>query len=213
METGSLCNYSQKRKGNILVPLLPCIAKIMESAMAKRIENAAIRCGALSPNHMGGISQTSAIDAVIGILNHISNTLTTPHSKRSLEEQYRTSPSILGMDIQGAFNAISTKILGSVMAARKMSLYQIKWVEEMGQHHQLSFSFDDKTESPKQISEVLLQGSPSSSILFAIMAAIMEIPPQNITPPFGFGKHEKPHRILSSNREPPLPNAIDKIIC
>jgi hypothetical protein len=46
----------------------------MESAMAKRIERVAIRCGALSPNHMGGISQTSAIDAVIAVLNPISNT-------------------------------------------------------------------------------------------------------------------------------------------
>jgi hypothetical protein len=103
----------------------------MESAMAKRIEKATTRCGALSPNHIGGISD---FDAVIAILNPISNTLTTPHSKRSLEEQYRASPSIPGTDIQGAFNATSTKILGSVMAARKMSLYQIKWVEEMGQH-------------------------------------------------------------------------------
>jgi hypothetical protein len=60
---------------------------------------------------------TSAIDAVIAILNPISNTLTTRHSKRSLEEQYRESPSILGMDIQEAFNATSTNISGSVMAA------------------------------------------------------------------------------------------------
>jgi hypothetical protein len=41
----------------------------------------------------------------------------------------------------------------------------------------------------------------------AIMeAAIMEVPPPNITPPFGFGKHEKPHRNLSSKRGPiPFP--------
>jgi hypothetical protein len=37
-------------------------------------------------------------------------------------------------------------------------------------------------------------------------AAIMEIPPPNIIPPFGFGKHEKPQCIISSSRGPiPLP--------
>jgi hypothetical protein len=83
------------------------------------------------------------------------------------------------------------------MAARKMPCYQIKWVEGMGQHRQLSFSFDDKIEFPQPISDVLPQGTPSPPILLAIMAAaIMEIPPANIIPPFGFGKHEKPHRIL-----------------
>jgi hypothetical protein len=52
----------------------------------------------------------------------------------------------------------------------------------MGQRRQLSCSFDDKIKPPKPISDVLPQGSPLSSILFAIMAAaIMEIPPPNIT--------------------------------
>jgi hypothetical protein len=44
----------------------------MESAMAKRIEKAAINCAAPSQNHMGGISETSAIDAITAILNPIS---------------------------------------------------------------------------------------------------------------------------------------------
>jgi hypothetical protein len=41
----------------------------------------------------------------------------------------------------------------------------------MGQDRQLSFSFDDKIEDPQPTSGVLPQGSPSSPILFAIMAA------------------------------------------
>jgi hypothetical protein len=102
------------------------------------------------------------------------------------------------MDIHGAFNATSTKILATVMEARKMPLYWIRWVKEMDYHRDLSFSFDDRIEPPKPISDVLPQVSPSSPILVAIMAAaIMEIPPPRIILPFGFGKHEKPQRIIS----------------
>jgi hypothetical protein len=42
-----------------------------------QIEKDALLCGALSPYHIGGIQQTSAIDAVIAILNPISNTLSS----------------------------------------------------------------------------------------------------------------------------------------
>jgi hypothetical protein len=137
----------------------------MESAMAKRIEKAAIKCGALSPNHMGGISQTSAIDAIIAILNPISYTLTTPHSKRSLEDQYRASPSILGMDIHGAFNATSTKILATVMEARKMPLYQIKWVKKWATTAIYHFHLMIESNRQSQSQMYFPQGSPSSPIL------------------------------------------------
>jgi hypothetical protein len=35
------------------ISLLPCIAKIMEAILAKKIEKDALLCGALSPHHMG----------------------------------------------------------------------------------------------------------------------------------------------------------------
>jgi hypothetical protein len=47
------------------------------------------------------------------------------------------------MDIQGAFNATSTKILADIiMHFRKMPKYQVEWIRKMGQGRQLSFSFD-----------------------------------------------------------------------
>jgi hypothetical protein len=152
----------------------------MEAILAKQIEKDALLCGALSPHHVGGIKQTSAIDAVIAILNPISNSLSSTRNTKTIAERYLASPSLLCMDIQGAFNATSTKILANIMHFRKMPKYQVEWVRAMGQDRQLSFSFD-KIEDPQPASDVLPQGSPSSPILFAIMAAaILEIPPPSI---------------------------------
>jgi hypothetical protein len=83
--------------------------------------------------------------------------------------------------------------------------------KEMGHHRYLSFSFDDRIEPPKPISDVLPQGSPSSPILFAIMAvAIMEIPPPKTIPPFGFGRPRVLYHLVESLS---LSNSINYIIC
>jgi hypothetical protein len=171
-----MCNYTEKSKQSYLVPstyrpisLLPCIAKIMEAILAKQIEKDALLCGALSPYHMGGIKQTSAIDAVIAILNPISNTPSLTRNTKTIAQRYLASPSLLCMDIQTAFNATSTKILANIMHFRKIPEYPVEWVRTMGQDRQLSFSFDDKIEDSQPALDVLPQGSPSSPILFAIM--------------------------------------------
>jgi hypothetical protein len=75
----------------------------MEATLAKQIEKDALICGAFSPNHMGGLSQTSAIDAVIETLNPISDSLYSTRSSKTIQERYLTYPSLLCMDIQGAF--------------------------------------------------------------------------------------------------------------
>jgi hypothetical protein len=179
----------------------------MEAILAKQIEKDALLCGALSPHHTGGIKQTSAIDAVIAILNSISNTLSLTRNPKTIAQRYLASPSLLCMDIQGAFNATSTKILANIMHFRKMPKYQVEWVRTMGQDRQLSFSFDDKIEDPQPASDVLPQGSPSSPILFAIMAAaILEIPPPSIWPPPGFPESKRySAKIRPPKAPPPLP--------
>jgi hypothetical protein len=141
---------------------------------------------------MGGIKQTSTIDVVIAILNPISNTLSSTRNTKTIAQRYLGSPSLLCMDIQGAFNATSTKILANIMHFRKIPKYQVGWVRTMGQDRQLSFSFYDKIEDPQPTSDVLPQGSLSSPILFAIMAAaILEIPPPSIKPPPGFPESKR----------------------
>jgi hypothetical protein len=76
-----------------------------------------------------------------------------------------------------------------------------------GQDRQLSLSFDDKIEDPQPASGVLPQGTPSSPIVFAIMAAaILEIPPPSIWPSPGFPE-PKCHsaKIRPPKALPPLP--------
>jgi hypothetical protein len=144
---------------------------------------------------------------VIAILNPISNTLSSTRNTKTIAQRYLASPSLLCMDIQGAFNATSTKILANIMHFRKMPKYQVEWVRTMGQDRQLSFSFDDKIEDLQPASDVLPQGSPSSPILFAIMAAtILKIPPPSIQPPQG-SPESKRHsaKIRLPKALPPLP--------
>jgi hypothetical protein len=190
----AMCAITPKKgKSSYLVPsayrpisLLSCISKLMEATLEKQIEKDALICGALSPNHMGGISQTSAIDAFIATLNLISDSFYPTRSSKTIQERYLAYPSLLCMDIQGAFNAKSTKTFACIMEARKMPDYQIKWVKTIGQDRQLSFPFDDKIESSNLALKVFLQGSLSSPTLFVIMAAaIREIPPPTTCPPSG----------------------------
>jgi hypothetical protein len=73
----------------------------MEAILAKQIEKDALLCGALSPHHMGGIKQTSAIDAVIAILNPISNSLSLTRNTKTIAERYLASPSLLYIYTRG----------------------------------------------------------------------------------------------------------------
>jgi hypothetical protein len=126
------------------ISLFPCIAKIMEAILVNQIEKDTLLCGALSPYHMGGIKQTSAIDAVIAILNPISNSLSSTRNAKTIAERYLASPSLLCMDIQGAFNATSTKILANIIHFRNINLNgSEQWAKIV------SFSFDDKIEDPQ----------------------------------------------------------------
>jgi hypothetical protein len=162
-------------------------------------------CGALSPNHIGGIPQTSAIDTIIATLNPISNSLYSTRSSKTIQERYIAYSSLLCMDIQGAFNATSTKTLACIMEAWKMPDHQIKWANTMSQDRQLSFPFDDKIESPKPALDVLPQGFPPSPIRFAIIAtAILEIPPPTTRPPSGF-RESKRHSGRLKPAKLPLP--------
>jgi hypothetical protein len=134
----------------------------------------------------------------------LSNTLSSTRNTKTIAQRYLASPSLLCMDIQGAFNATSTKFLVNIMHFRKMPKYQVEWARTMGQDRQLSF---DKIEDPQPTSDVLSQGSPSSPILFAIMAAaIPEIPPPSIRPQPGFSESKRySAKIRPPKAPPPLP--------
>jgi hypothetical protein len=82
-----------------------------------------------------------------------------------------------------------------------------KMGKTMGKNRQLSFSFEDKVESPKAALDVLPQGSPSSPILFAIMAAaILEIPLPTIHPLSVFPESKRHSgRLKPAELPPPCP--------
>jgi hypothetical protein len=60
------------------ISLLSCFGKVFESIMCKRIENAALRRGAISRSQLGGIQQNSAIDALIVLTTPMSLGLRRP---------------------------------------------------------------------------------------------------------------------------------------
>jgi hypothetical protein len=136
-----------------LISHLSCFGKVFESIICKRIENAALRCGAISRSQLGGIQQNSVIDALIVITTPMSLALRRPLKGRKAKT--RPKPTLATHDIEGAFNNTNPKVLEQIMEQRKMPTYIIQWVKEFTTDRLLSFGFDGISEIPKPFTGAL----------------------------------------------------------
>jgi hypothetical protein len=153
------------------ISLLPCISKIFEKVVARRIAAAAAECGAIDPSQMGARSQYSAIDALLHIITPISQDL----SSRKTSGQTPNRPSLLTCDVEGAFNNADPQRLLEIMRMRRLPTDLTRWVAAFTTERQLAFCFAGRVEDPRPFESGLPQGSPVSPILFLIYAnAMME---------------------------------------
>ena len=102
------------------ISLQSCFGKILETLVARRLAVAALKCGAISRNQMGGRTGHSAIDALMHTLNPAASALTIPKKPGN---KFPPRPFIITHDIEGAFNNVRPGILADIMEPRKMPLY------------------------------------------------------------------------------------------
>jgi ribonuclease HI len=155
------------------ISLLPCLSKIFDRVTALRLARAAARCGGISKTQMGARDKHSAIDALLRILTPMSSDL----SVKRTTGRNPTRPSLLALDIEGAFNNTNPHKLIQIMKQRKMPRYLCEWTRAFTTERKLAFCFDEMTENPKPFDSGLPQGSPASPLLFLIYAnAMLENP-------------------------------------
>jgi hypothetical protein len=122
------------------ISLLPCFGKVFESIMCKRIENATLRCGAISTSQLGGIQQHFAIDALIVITTPMSLALRRPLKGRKTKTCPK--PTLAPHDIEGAFNDTNPK---GLEATKNANIYY-SMGKRIYNRWLLSFEFDGISE-------------------------------------------------------------------
>jgi ribonuclease HI len=149
------------------ISLLSCFGKVFEVIAAKRLANAAARCGALADSQMGARAQHSAIDALLRVLDPFAHSLSQVYRKKGSTPM---RPGMLTHDIEGAFNNTHPALLDDVLRMRTMPTYLRTWVRAFNTDRRLGFALDARNEEPQPFRCGLPQGSPVSPVLFLIYA-------------------------------------------
>jgi len=92
------------------ISLQSCFGKLLEAIVAKRLSQAALRCGATQPSQMGAQPENSAVDALVRTLTPISEAISKKKtSTTAMNAALR--PAVLTLDIEGAFNQVHPETL------------------------------------------------------------------------------------------------------
>jgi ribonuclease HI len=149
------------------ISLLSCNGKVFEAIAARRLADAAVRCGAIEDTQMGARAQHSAIDALLRVLDPFAHSLSQVYQKKGSTP---LRPGLLTHDIEGAFNNTHPALLDDVLRMRTMPDYLRKWVHAFNSDRRLGFALDACNEEPQPFKCGLPQGSPVSPVLFLIYA-------------------------------------------
>jgi ribonuclease HI len=151
------------------ISLLSCFGKVFEAVAARRLVQAAVRCGALAHTQMGARAQHSAIDALLRVLDPFAHSL-SQIARNMKKGSTPPRPGMLTHDIEGAFNNTHPSLLDDVLRMRTMPTYLRNWVQAFNQDRRLGFGLDGCSEEPQPLRCGLPQGSPVSPVLFLIYA-------------------------------------------
>jgi ribonuclease HI len=151
------------------ISLLSCFGKVFEAVAARRLVQAAVRCGALAHTQMGAHAQHSAIDALLCVLDPFDHSL-SQIARNMKKGSIPPRPGMLTHNIEGALNNTHPSLLDDVLRMRTMPTYLWNWVRTFNQDRRLGFGLDGCSEEPQPLRCGLPQGSPVSPVLFLMYA-------------------------------------------
>jgi ribonuclease HI len=158
------------------ISLLSCFGKVFKVIAARRLVQAAVRCGALANTQMGARARHSAIDALLRVVDPFAHSL-SQIARTMKKGSIPPRPGLLTHDIEGAFNNTHPSLLDDVLRMRTMPNYLRDWVRAFTTDRRLGFALDACNEEPQPFNCGLPQGSPVSPVLFLIYAnAALERP-------------------------------------
>jgi hypothetical protein len=148
---------------------MSCFGKVFEMIAAKRLVQAAVRCGALANTQMGVRAQHSAIDALLRLLDPFAHSL-SQIARNMKKGSTPPRPGMLTHDIERAFNNTHPSLLDDVLRMHTMPTYLRNWVRGFTTDRRLGFILNACHEEPHPFKCGLPQGSPVSPVLFLIYA-------------------------------------------
>lgn len=168
--------------------------------MAQRIVNYSEKIGAINSSQEGSTAGRSVQDALMRFRTLAQEWLNIPITTSSCLPPRST---ILGSDIDGAFNTVRYNRQIDVLSGIDFPRYAVRWTENFCTERKHSFHFDSKSDNPHPFDLGLPQGSPQSPILFVIHSAAT-ITAQPLPPRFqafgGVARHKIPVSISHVSR-------------
>ncbi|KAE8232390.1 hypothetical protein CF326_g2580 [Tilletia indica] len=142
-----------------LISLLPCLGKVLEKVVARRLTFYAEKYGWVPPEQFGGMPGRGTDDAALTLVHDIE--------AGWAQRQQRTT-SALAFDVKGAFDATHWERLAHLLYALGCPLQLVRWVVSFLTNRQAELRLDDETTAMTPLSTGIPQGSPVSLILFII---------------------------------------------
>ncbi|KAE8228212.1 hypothetical protein CF326_g6866, partial [Tilletia indica] len=145
-----------------LVSLLPCLGKVLEKIVARRLSFYAQKYGWIPPEQFGGMPGRSTDDAALTLVHDVE----AGWAKR---EQRTTSA--LAFDVKGAFDATHGRRLVHQLYQIGCPLHLVRWVEAFLKERSAAVRLDGETTEMSPLDTGIPQGSPVSPILFIIFVS------------------------------------------
>lgn len=156
------------------ISLLSCLGKTFEKILAQQIAKIGRNVGAILASQFGSLAERSSVDDLMMALTPTQQWLkgATTFTNKVLR------PSILGNDIDGAFNCVVHERLTDILKHFKVFPQLIQTIESFTKDRTILMAFDGQEEAPTQFRSGVPQGSPLSPVLFVIYAAALNNPGQ-----------------------------------
>ncbi|KAE8218636.1 hypothetical protein CF326_g9121, partial [Tilletia indica] len=145
-----------------LISLLPCLGKVLEKVVARRLTYYAQKYGWVPPEQFGGMPGRSTDDAALTLVHDVE----AGWAKRT-----QRTTSALAFDVKGAFDATHGQRLVHQLYRIGCPLHLVRWVEAFLTERRAAVRLDGETTEMSTLDTGIPQGSPVSPILFIIFVS------------------------------------------
>ncbi|KAE8244624.1 hypothetical protein A4X13_0g6427, partial [Tilletia indica] len=147
-----------------LISLLPCLGKVLEKIVARRLTFLAQKYNWVPAEQFGSMPGRGTDDAALTLIHDIEAGWAQP--------QQRTT-SALAFDVKGAYDATHCWRLVHLLYQLGCPLQLVRWVLSFLSNRRAEVRLDDETSNMTPLDTGIPQGSPVSPILFIIFVAAL----------------------------------------